>query len=161
MMAKTIDDPVLGHLVWDDGMNWYTGETEVTRGHKADLYLDRDNRAFWSGQTDIPAGPPSEEKLPSFLARAAGTLQRLRRDDVRLRRLAAEALRQRYPDHVKPLSVREAAARLWVMDAYIWHDGSARIDWGATPWILLNWNSSNWISHIGPRGACREIDWEA
>lgn len=160
-MANAIDDPVLGHLEWDDAMNWYTGATEVTRGHMADLYLDRDNRAFWSGQTDIPAGPPSEAKLPAFVDRAARTLRRLRRNDARLRRLAAEALRQRYPDRVKPLSVKGVAAGLWVMGVYVWYDGSARIDWGATPWTLLNWNSSNWISHIGPRGACKKIDWEA
>jgi hypothetical protein len=135
-------------------------DQEVTPGHKADLYLDRDNRAFWSGQTDVIAGPPSEEELPAFLARAGRTLHRLRRDDPRLRRLAAEALRKRYPERVEPLSVAEAAGRLWVMAVYVWYNGSARLDWGATPWGLLNWNSSNWVSHIGPRSACRKIDWE-
>jgi hypothetical protein len=159
-MAEAIDDPTLGRLTWDSAAGWYVGETEVTPAHKADLYVDRDNRAFWSGQTDIPAGPPSQEDRPAFLARAGRTLQRLRRDDGRLRRLAAEALRKRYPERVEPLSAKEAVSGLWVMDVYIWYDGSARIDWGATPWRLLNWNSSNWVSHVGPRGACRKIDWE-
>jgi hypothetical protein len=159
-MPEAVDDPILGRLTWDNASAWYTGETQVTPGHKADLFLDVDNRAFWSGQTDILAGPPSEEELRAFLARAGRTLQRLRRDDPRLRRLAAEALRKRYPERVEPLSVEEAGARLWVVAVYLWYNGSARIDWGATPWRLLSWNSSNWVSQIGPRGACRKIDWE-
>jgi hypothetical protein len=159
-MAEEVDDPILDPLAWDSAQGWYLGETDVTPGHLADLNVGVDDVAFWSGETDLAPGPPAEEDMPAFLARAGRTLNRLRRDDARLRRLAAEALRKRYPERVEPLSVEEAAGQLWVAVVYFWSDGSARIDWDVTPRHLLNWNSSNWVSHITPRGRCRKVAWD-
>jgi hypothetical protein len=144
-MTEPIDDPVLGRLTWDGAAEWYEGEeVEVTRGHQALLFVD-------------PNGP-AKDGIAAGLGRARRTLERLRRDERRLRQLAAGALRQRYPDRVKPLSVKQAAEQMWLTAVYLWGDGSARIDWDALQ--LLRWNSSNWVSHIGPRGGCRKIDWE-
>ncbi len=159
-MVEEVDDPILGPLAWDSAQGWYVGETHVTPGRLADLFVGVDDKAFWSGETDVPPGPPAEEDMPAFLARAARTLNRLRRDDARLRRRAAEALRKRYPERVEPLSIEEAAGQLWVATVFLWGDGTARIDWDATPQRLLSWNSSTWVSHLTARGRCRKVAWD-
>ncbi|HEV3255900.1 MAG TPA: hypothetical protein VG013_03395, partial [Gemmataceae bacterium] len=46
-MAEMVDDPILGPLTWDGDGGWYVGETNVTPGHTADLYLGVDEAAFW------------------------------------------------------------------------------------------------------------------
>jgi hypothetical protein len=143
-MRETIEDPVLGRLVYDDAGEWYEGKAEITPGHQALVFVCPDE--------DTPDGRAAA-------AVAQGTLARLRAADTELRRAAATELVAQHPDQVAPYTAEAVAAELWAAVVYFWADGGARIDWDSEP-PLLDWNSCNWATQVDPAGRVRQSDWE-
>jgi hypothetical protein len=47
-MGEALDDPVLGHLIWDDEFDWWCTMVELRSGHQIDVIIDYD-REFYEG----------------------------------------------------------------------------------------------------------------
>jgi hypothetical protein len=76
MGGRTIHDPMLGRLTWDDQLAWWEGAAEIAPGHSVDLAVASD-------------GP---EELPPALETARRVVAWVREHEARCRWHAAEQL---------------------------------------------------------------------
>src|SRR2546430_2415155 len=97
-MPESINDPVLGHLDWDERLDWWVGSIEFAPGHQIEVFVVHDY--------DIE---PAQE-----IALARQGLVRAREREAEYRRWAAAQLHGKRWNTDEPMTVEDIAELLRV-----------------------------------------------
>lgn len=115
MAETTLEDDVLGPLTWNEQLDWWEGQVELSPGHLIGL----------SVSVEEETAPPTVE-----MEQARRVLLRLREHEPEARLVAAEELLPIFNDEWnddEPMTEEEFTARLTLEDLSVAADGSAEL----------------------------------
>jgi hypothetical protein len=116
MTHEPIEDPVFGTLSWDDSLNWWYAEVDLTPKHTAEVFIDWDE----------------DESLEVVLARCRAVFERVRKNEFRYRLDTAAALleldNETWRQDEDEVQTRDSFARkLSLASLYLRQDGSVEL----------------------------------
>ena len=133
---ESVDDPVLGHLDWDEKLDWWVGTIEFAPGHRVDVFVNH----------DCDDGLPEDE-----IAAARRGLACIRERESDYRRWSADQLHGTRWNTDEPMTRAEIAELLRVASLEFQLDGGVRIFWDDQDHLFYGHNV---VTDIGPDGEC-------
>src|SRR5262245_50156527 len=140
-MLESVDDPVFGHLAWDEKLDWWIGAIEFAPGHQVDVFVTPDLD-----------GDPS-----TAIVAAHRQLARVREREAEYRRWSAEQLQGERWNKDEPMTNDDIARLLRVATLEFRPDGGVQIYWNDQD--RLFWGH-NVVTEVGPNGECVSSDME-
>jgi hypothetical protein len=135
-IPPVLDDPLLGHLEWDQKLEWWTGSVEFTPGHAAAVFLTH----------DFDRGRVADE-----IAVARRGLGLVREREREFRRWSADQFHETRWNTDEPMTRVEIAELLRIATVEFQHDGSIRIYWDDGDQLFWGHNV---FTDINPVGEC-------
>jgi hypothetical protein len=135
-MPESINDPLLGHLEWDDKLYWWVGEIDLRPSHRIEVFIDY----------ELEEGAEAE-----VLAKAHQGLERLRQRELDYREWTANHLIDRRWNKDEPMTVQDLVELLEVASIQFFPDGRARIYWNDDDVLF---GGHNVTTNINARGEC-------
>ena len=117
MREQTVEDSALGTLTWDNDLEWWEGKQEITPGHIISIFVS-----------------PNDEPSATVLKQARQAFVRAQRDEVALRRAAADrllALHNEEWNEGPPTDSDAFINRMLVNEFAAYEDGSVEISYTA------------------------------
>lgn len=133
---ESVDDPILGHLDWDEDLEWWVGTIDYAPDHQVDVFINHD---FEDGQ-------PADD-----IAAARRGLAQFREREVEYRRWSGEQLQGTRWNTDEPMTPAEIAELLRVASLEFRSGGGIRIFWDDQDRLFYGHNV---VTDIGPDGAC-------
>jgi hypothetical protein len=134
-MPEPVDDPLLGHLDWDDRLDWWGGSIEFRPGHRVDIFVEHDD----DGRT--------EEEI----ALARRSLARIREREPEYRLWSARQLHGKRWNTEEEMTVEDIARLLELATLEFAPNGTARIFWNDQDVLFAGHNV---LTELDATGQC-------
>lgn len=115
MQEQTVEDEILGTLIWDSQLEWWEGRQEITPGQTISVTVSAD---------DVP--------LDTVLEQARQLFRRIQAAEPMFRRSTVDVLLDRYNsawNEGPPISSDAFMSRMTITALSVYADGSAEIDY--------------------------------
>jgi hypothetical protein len=139
-MPKSLRDPFLGLLNWDDKLQWWIGETEWLQGQSVEFFIS-----------------PGEGLAEVTIHAARSSLDQIRDRDLEYRHWTAEQVKDDRWNSEEDMTVEEITnlLKLASIDFHSW--GGAALYWNDEDRL---YGGHNLITEIDPSGECVEVRME-
>jgi hypothetical protein len=138
-VSDTLEDDVLGRLVWDEEMDWWVGEVDLFPGHRIEVFIEFDEE---NDSRDV------------VLFQAREWVGRLRRQEPAYRAWAAERLLEGRWNKDEPMTATEIEQLLSLASLECSSDGAARLYWDDED--VLFYGHGIYTQHAA-EGSCVEL----
>jgi hypothetical protein len=133
---ESVDDPLLGHLDWDEKLEWWVGTIEYASGHRVDVFVNH----------DFDAGRPADD-----IAAARRGLARVREREAEYRRWSGGQIHGTRWNTDEPMTPADIAELLRVASLEFRSGGGVRIFWDDQDRLFYGHNV---VTEVGPDGEC-------
>jgi hypothetical protein len=138
-MADDLHDPQLGHLVWDEEMDWWISEVELRPGYPIEVIVEYHEES---------------DEREVVLSQARSWLTRVRQREPEYRRWAAEQLLDRRWNTDERMSAEDLVDLLRAHSVVCAADGTASVYWDDDDVLF---SGHGLYTQLGADGECIEV----
>jgi hypothetical protein len=143
LMCENVEDPVLGHLSWDDEFHWWRATINLHPGHQIEVIVDYDiefNEAI--------------DAQGTRMAQAREWIARVRQREPEYRMWTAEQLLGGRWNLDEPMTVEDIRQLLHPLSIECESDSSARVYWDDDDVLYYG---HGFYTQLGAGGECIEV----
>ena len=139
-MLESLQDPILGPLHWDDRLQWWIGEADLTPGRSIEFFIS-----------------PGDDDPEAVLGRARTGLERIQSNHLEYRRWTAVQVVDDRWNTEEDMTVEEITALLQLASIDFHPDGGAVLYWDDDDRL---YGGHNLITELDADGQCTEVRME-